>query len=92
MGGGRIDPSIVDLGECEERGEEAKDRGPCKGPAEIKRAACHTSTVVLIYGPPHCIVARGLLMSNFKVFFFFFFTFNAKWKDNGIFIVELSIV
>lgn len=23
-GGGRIDPSIVDLGECEERGEEAK--------------------------------------------------------------------
>lgn len=31
-------------------------------------------------------------MSNFKVFFFFFFTFNAKWKDNGIFIVELSIV
>lgn len=54
--GSRKDASIADRRECEERVESQEARagleaqGLREGPAEIKRAACHTSTAVLIRG------------------------------------------
>lgn len=54
--GSRKDPSIADRRECEKRVESQEARAGLKaqglreGPAEIKRAACHTSTAVLIRG------------------------------------------